>query len=53
MVSLQVALVTLAQQCYTDRLDLVDTVLANTAAIFDNLNITKCGGKGGSVGIAS
>uniref|UniRef100_A0A2P2HXC5 Vacuolar protein sorting-associated protein 35 n=1 Tax=Hirondellea gigas TaxID=1518452 RepID=A0A2P2HXC5_9CRUS len=41
MVSLQVSLVNLAQQCYSSRLDLVDSVLANTAHIFDNLNITK------------
>jgi len=41
MVSLQVALVNLAHQCYKNRLDLVDTVLQNTVTIFENLNFTK------------
>ncbi|KAF2360963.1 Vacuolar protein sorting-associated protein 35 [Trinorchestia longiramus] len=42
MVSLQVSLVNLAQQCYSNRIDLVDTVLANTLHILsDNLKITK------------
>ncbi|XP_055537816.1 vacuolar protein sorting-associated protein 35 isoform X1 [Wyeomyia smithii] len=40
-VSLQVALVSLAQKVYPDRVDYVDKVLETTAQILDRLNMTK------------
>lgn len=40
-VSLQVALVSLAQKVYHDRVDYVDKVLETTAQILDRLNMTK------------
>lgn len=40
-VSLQVALVSLAQKVYPDRLDYIDKVLETTEIIFDRLNMTK------------
>lgn len=40
-VSLQVSLVNLAQKCYPDEIGYVDTVLANTLAIFTKLNVDK------------
>lgn len=40
-VSLQVALVSLAQKVYSDRVDYVDKVLETTTQILDNLNMTS------------
>ncbi|KAK3888494.1 hypothetical protein Pcinc_007453 [Petrolisthes cinctipes] len=40
-VSLQVSLVNLAQKCYPDEIAYVDTVLANTLAVFTKLNVDK------------
>lgn len=41
VVSLQVALVSLAQKVYPDRVDYVDKVLETTTQILDRLNMTR------------
>lgn len=41
IVSLQVALINLAQKCYPDRVDYVDKVLSTTVQIFKKLNLEK------------
>lgn len=40
-ISLQIALVSLAQKVYPDRLDYIDKVLETTEIILDRLNMTK------------
>lgn len=41
-ISLQIALLNLAQKVYPDRIDYVDKVLGTTAQILESLNMNKC-----------